>query len=40
MDFTLQPWQLYVVILADWINRQQQQVINYQRTETVSLRQN
>ena len=23
MDFILQPWQLYVVILAGWINRQQ-----------------
>jgi len=24
MDFSLQPWQLYCVILADEINRQQQ----------------
>ena len=22
MDFILQPWQLYLVILAGWINRQ------------------
>ncbi len=33
MDFTLQPWQLYVVIFAGWMNRQQQEVINYLRTE-------
>ena len=33
MDFVLQPWQLYVVILAGWINRQQQEVIEYLRTE-------
>ena len=33
MDFVLQPWQLYAVILAGWINRQQQEVIEYLRTE-------
>ena len=33
MDFVLQPWQLCVVILAGWINRQQQEVIDYLRTE-------
>jgi len=33
MDFLLHPWQLYVVILAGWINRQQQEVIEYLRTE-------
>ena len=33
MDFIFQPWQLYLVILAGWINRQQQQVIEYLRTE-------
>lgn len=33
MDFLLHPWQLYVVILAGWINRQQQEVIDYLRTE-------
>jgi len=33
MDSVLQPWQLYFVILAGWVNRQQQQVINYLRTE-------
>ena len=24
MQFAVQPWQLYFVILAGWINRQQQ----------------
>ena len=33
MDFVLQPWQFYVVILAGWINRQQQELIDYLRTE-------
>ena len=33
MDFVLQPWQLYFVILAGWFNRQQQEVIEYLRTE-------
>ena len=38
MDFILQPWQLYVVILAGWVNRQQQLVIEYLRTENQVLR--
>ena len=38
MDFILQPWQLYLVILAGWINRQQQQVIEYLRTENQVLK--
>jgi hypothetical protein len=34
MEFILQPWQFYFLILAGWVNRQQQQVINeYLRTE-------
>ena len=33
MDFVLQPWQFYLVILAGWINRQQQEVIDYLLTE-------
>ena len=34
MSFVLQPWQLLVLILAGWINRQQQEeVIEYLRTE-------
>ena len=33
MTFVLQPWQLYFLILAGWINRQQQELIEYLRTE-------
>lgn len=38
MDFILQPWQLYLVILAGWISRQQQEVIEYLRTENQVLK--
>ena len=38
MDFVLQPWQLCVCILAGWVNRQQQEVIEYLRTENNVLR--
>jgi len=38
MIFALQPWQLYLVILAGWVNRQQQFVIDYLRTENQVLR--
>jgi putative transposase len=38
MNFALQPWQLLFVILAGWVNRQQQQVIDYLRTENQVLR--
>lgn len=38
MDFVLQPWQLYLVILAGWMNRQQQVVIEYLRTENQVLK--
>ena len=34
MNFILHPWQLLLVILAGWINRQQQDVIEYLRTDT------
>jgi transposase InsO family protein len=33
MNLILQPWQLLLFILAGWINRQQQNVIEYLRTE-------
>lgn len=33
MSFILQPWHFALVILAGWINRDQQQVIEYLRTE-------
>ena len=38
MSFILQPWQLYLVILGGWINRQQQIVIDYPRTENQILK--
>ena len=33
MSFVFQPWQLLVMILAGWVNQQQQQIIDFQRTE-------
>ena len=33
MGFVLQPWQFLLVILAGWVNQQQQQIIEFQRTE-------
>jgi len=33
MSFLLHPWQLLLAILAGWINQQQQQIIEFQRTE-------
>ena len=33
MHFMLQPWHLFFLILASWINRKQQEVIEYLRTE-------
>ena len=38
MRFVLQPWQLLHLILAGWVNHQQQQVIEYLRTENQILR--
>ena len=36
--FVLRPWQLYLVILCGWMNRQQQEVIEYLRTENQVLK--
>jgi transposase len=33
MDFVLQPWQFCLVILAGWVNRQQQEFVEYIRAE-------
>jgi putative transposase len=38
MKFILQPWQLFVLILAGWINHREQEVIEYLRTENRVLR--
>jgi len=35
---TLNPWTFTVVAIAGWMNRQQQQVIEYLRTENLILR--
>ena len=38
MSFILHPWQLLLVVLAGWINREQQRVIEYLRAENAVLR--
>ena len=38
MNFVLQPWQLLVVILTGWLNRQQQAVIDFLLTEVLVLK--
>ena len=38
MTFILQPWELLLMILAGLVNRQQQQVIEYLRTENAVLK--
>lgn len=38
MSFLLQPCHLLLLIFAGWINRQQQEVIEYLRTENQILR--
>ena len=38
MDFTLRPWQFYLLILAGWVNQQQQIAIDYLRTENQVLK--
>jgi putative transposase len=37
MNFLLQPWQLLVVILVGWIQRQQQAIIEFQNEQIRSL---
>ena len=39
MSFLLQPWQLFFLILAGWVNCEQQRAIEYLRTENQVLRQ-
>jgi hypothetical protein len=38
MNFILQPWQLFFMILAGWLNRQQEEAIEYLRTENQVLK--
>lgn len=36
MRFVLQPFQLYVLILAEWVSSQQQEVIKLSLPKTIS----
>ncbi len=38
MDYVLHPWQFWLIGLAGWINRSQQEAIEYLRTENQILR--
>ena len=38
MSFIFQPWQFYFFILAGWVNHQQQEMIDYLRTENQVLK--
>ena len=38
MKSVLQPWQLLLLIIAGWINRHQQDVVEYLRTENQVLK--
>lgn len=38
MNCIIQPWQLFFMILAGWVNREQQAVIEYLRTENQVLK--
>ena len=38
MKFALPPWRLMLIILAGWINRQHQEVIEDLRTENAVLK--
>ena len=38
MSFVLQPWQLLVIILTGWLNRQQQAVTDFLLTEVQVLK--
>ncbi len=38
MNLVLQPWQLLFFILAGWINRQQQNIIEYLLIENQALK--
>ena len=37
MSFVLEPWQLLLIILAGWINRQQQALLDFQRLQIEAL---
>ena len=33
MIFVFRTWQMFAILLAGWVNRQQQEAIDYSRTE-------
>ena len=33
MDFILRPWQLFFMVLASWVNREQQKIIEFYQVE-------
>ena len=37
MNFVMQPWQLLVFTLADWVQRQQQAIIGFQNEQIKAL---
>ena len=37
MNFVLQPWQLFLLILANWSNREQQQRVDYLESQCAVL---
>ncbi len=38
MNSVLRPWQFALIVIAGWMHREQQQVIEYLRTENSVLR--
>jgi len=37
VTFILQPWQLFFLVLSAWVNREQQQVIDFYISQTQTL---
>ena len=37
MNFVLKPWQFALIVIAGWMNREQQQVIEYLRKRSAGL---
>lgn len=39
MNVVLQPWQLLFAVLSGWVHRRQQQIIEFQNSQIISLMQ-
>ena len=37
MNFVLRPWQLFFLILSGWVNRRQQEIIEFQNAQIQAL---